>query len=210
MACARDWQMSEIHSKAGVSGVGVGARGNEPGFSPSGPVPVGSLRPEILVVQSAQNWHRQRATDGLDSTRDRRVLLQRKVRPSLVVIFLVRIEQMAEMSFAEHNNMVKTIPSDRADEPLRVSVLPGRPWRDRPIPYTHCSKPLDDNLAIDAIAIANDISWRLLPAVGFGQLTGNPMGARACGHVQPQKLAAGMLQDQKPIQQPKRDRRDYE
>src|SRR6478672_7316218 len=116
---------------------------------------------------------------------------------------------MAEMSFAEHNNMVKTIPSDRADEPLRVSVLPGRPWRDRPIPYTHCSKPLDDNLAIDAIAIANDISRRLLPAVGFGQLTGNPMGARACGHTQPQKLAAGMLQDQKSIQQPKRDRRDY-
>jgi hypothetical protein len=28
------------------------------------PVPVGNLRSEILVVQSAQNWHRQRATDG--------------------------------------------------------------------------------------------------------------------------------------------------
>jgi hypothetical protein len=24
-------------------------------------------------------------------------------------------------------------------------------------------------------------------------LTGNPMGARACGHTQPHKLAAGML-----------------
>jgi hypothetical protein len=36
------------------------------------------------------------------------------------------------------------------------------------------------------------------------------MGARACGHTQPQKLAAGMLQDQKSIQQPKRDRRDDE
>jgi hypothetical protein len=44
---------------------------------------------------------------------------------------------------------------------------------------------------------------RLLPAVGFGQLTGNPMGARACGHTKPQKLAAGMLQDQKSIQRPK-------
>jgi hypothetical protein len=44
-----------------------------------------------------------------------------------------------------------------------------------------------------------------LPAVGFGQLAGNPMGARACGHT----LAAGMLQDQKSIQQPKRDRWDY-
>jgi hypothetical protein len=117
---------------------------------------------------------------------------------------------MAEMPFAEHNNMVKTIPSDRTDEPLRISVLPWRPWRDRSIPYTHCSKPLDDDIAIDAVSITNDVSWRLLPAVGFGQLTGNPMGARACGHTQPQKLAAGMLQDQKSIQQPKRDRRDYE
>src|SRR3984893_2283803 len=108
------------------------------------------------------------------------------------------------MSFAEHNNMVKTIPSDRADEPPRVSVLPGRPWRDRPIPYTHCSKPLDDNLAIDAIAIANDISWRLLPAVGFGQLTGNPMGARACGYVQTQKLEGAKREYLKTIQQSKR------
>jgi hypothetical protein len=38
---------------------------------------VGNLRSEILVVQSAQNWHRQRAADSLDSTRDRRVLVRR-------------------------------------------------------------------------------------------------------------------------------------
>jgi hypothetical protein len=42
-----------------------------------GAVPVGNLRPEILVMQSAQNWHRQRATYSLDGTRDRRVLVQR-------------------------------------------------------------------------------------------------------------------------------------
>jgi len=117
---------------------------------------------------------------------------------------------MAQMPFAEHNNMVKTIPSDRTDESLRISVLPWRPRRNRSIPYTHCSKPLDDDIAIDAIPIANDILRRLLPAVRFGQLTGNPMGARTCGYAQPQKLAPGMLQDQKSIQQPKRDRRDYE
>src|SRR5262245_66412092 len=109
---------------------------------------------------------------------------------------------MAEMPFAEHNNMVKTIPSDRADEPLRVSVLPGRPWRDRPIPYTHCSKPLHDTPAIDTIPIANDISWPLLPAVGFGQLTGNPMGARACGHTPAQKIAAGLVPANNTRQEP--------
>jgi 2-hydroxychromene-2-carboxylate isomerase len=41
------------------------------------PVPVGNLRSKILMVQSAQNRHRQRATDGLNGTRDRRVLVQR-------------------------------------------------------------------------------------------------------------------------------------
>src|SRR5207245_2702306 len=59
-----------------------------------------------------------------------------------------------------------------------------------------------------AISIANDVPWRLLPTVRLGQLTADPIGTRACGHTQPQKLAAGMLQDQKSIQQPKRDRPD--
>src|SRR5260221_1415678 len=132
------------------------------------------------------------------------------MRTSLVVIFLVRIEQMAEMSLAEDNNMVKTLPSDRTDEPLRISVLPWRPWRDRSISYAvFCLKKKED-IAIDAISIANDVPWRLLPAVGFGQLTGNPVSARACGHTQPHKLTAGMLQDLKFLQKPQRDRRDYE
>src|SRR5258707_7552107 len=116
---------------------------------------------------------------------------------------------MTEMSFAKHNDMVKTIPSDRTDEPLRISVLPWRAWCNRPIPYAHCAKPPDDDISIDAIPIANDISWRLLPAVSLGQLAREPMGAPARGHTQPHKLAAGMLQDQKSIQQSKRYRRDY-
>jgi len=117
---------------------------------------------------------------------------------------------MAQMPFAAHNNMVKTISSDRTDKSLRIPGLPWRPRRNRSIPDAHCSKPLDDDIAIHAIPITNDILRRLLPAIRFGQLTGNPMGARTCAHAQPQKLAPGMLQDQKPIQQPKRDRRDYE
>lgn len=90
------------------------------------------------------------------------------------------------------------------------SILPGRPWRDWSIPYAHGSKPLDDDVAVHAIPIANDILWRLLPTVGFGQLSGNPMSVRACSHAQPQELAATMLQNQKSVQQPKGDRRNDE
>jgi hypothetical protein len=34
---------------------------------------------------------------------------------------------MAQMPFAEHNNMVKTIPSDRTDQPLCISAKRSTP-----------------------------------------------------------------------------------
>jgi hypothetical protein len=83
---------------------------------------------------------------------------------------------MAKVLLAKHNDMVKAIPPDRSDKPLRTSVLPRRSWCDRPIPYAHCSKTPDEGIAIDAIPISNDISWRLLPAIGLRELTGNPFG----------------------------------
>ena len=91
-----------------------------------GPCPCRNLRPEILVVQFAQNWHRQRATDRVWTARGIGASLcsDRCVRAS---VFLVGIEQMAQMLFAAQH-MVETIPSDRTDEPLRVSILVWRQW----------------------------------------------------------------------------------
>jgi hypothetical protein len=40
-------------------------------------VPVGNLRSEILVMQSAQNWRRQRAVHSLNGTRNGRVVVER-------------------------------------------------------------------------------------------------------------------------------------
>ena len=42
-----------------------------------------------------------------------------------IVILLVRIQQMPKVSFSENNHMVKAFPPDRANKPLRVSILPG-------------------------------------------------------------------------------------
>jgi hypothetical protein len=102
---------------------------------------------------------------------------------------------MAKVPVAEHNNMVKAIPPDRADKSLRISVLPWRVWCNRPIPYAHRSKAADEGIAIDAIPIANDILRRRLPAVCLGELARNPLGARMRGHIQPQDLTAAMLQN---------------
>jgi tripartite-type tricarboxylate transporter receptor subunit TctC len=58
---------------AGVDLVHVPYRGGGPVMTDL--VPVGNSRSDILVVQSAQNWHGQHLTGGLDGTGDRRILL---------------------------------------------------------------------------------------------------------------------------------------
>jgi hypothetical protein len=41
---------------------------------------------------------------------------------------------MAQMPFAEHNNMVKAIPSDRTDESLRQADIGRRGWQVSSMP----------------------------------------------------------------------------
>src|SRR5262249_43421159 len=100
------------------------------------------------------------------------------MRAGLVVVSLIRREQMTKVPLAKHNDMVKAIPPDRSDQPLRTSVLPWRPHCNRPITDTHRSQPAENGLAIDAIAVANDVARRPLPPVRLGQLAGNPFRCR--------------------------------
>jgi hypothetical protein len=50
-----------------------------------------------------------------DLTPNRRILLQRQVGPDLVVVFLIRNEPVAKMSLANRDDVIKTLPPDRAD-----------------------------------------------------------------------------------------------
>ena len=46
--------------------------------------------------------------------------------PCAVVIVHIRKEHMAQVSFAEDDDMIKTFPSDRANQSFCMSILP---WR---------------------------------------------------------------------------------
>jgi hypothetical protein len=103
------------------------------------------------------------------------------------------------MPLAEDNDMIEAITSDRADEPLRISILPRRAWRDRPIPDAHGPHALNEPGAVDAIPITDDVSRRISPAKRLSELLRNPFGSRMRGYSQPQKLPPTMQQDQKPV-----------
>jgi hypothetical protein len=54
----------------------VGRQEEEPGSGCADGCPYRKLNPDVLVVQSAQNWHWQHATEWLNSARNRRVPFQ--------------------------------------------------------------------------------------------------------------------------------------
>ena len=80
--------------------------------------------------------------------------------------------------------------SDRADEPLRISILPRRAWRDRPIPDAHGPHALNEPSAVDAIPITDDVSRGISPAKRLSELLRNPFGSRMCGDPLPRCPAA--------------------
>ena len=108
---------------------------------------------------------------------------------------------MPKMLLAKYDDMVKAVPSDRTDKPFTISVLPWRPWRGRTIPNAHRPKSSDDNIAIGAVSVANDVSRRFLPAKCFGELTSDPFGTRMCGRSNPQDFATTMVQNQESVQE---------
>jgi hypothetical protein len=94
------------------------------------------------------------------------------------------------MALTNDDDVIKTFPSDRADQPLRISVLPRRLRRDRSVTNAHGPDAPDEGSAIRVVAVADQLAWRLVPAAGLGQLTGKPFRIGMGCHTQAEKLAA--------------------
>jgi hypothetical protein len=86
---------------------------------------------------------------------------------------------------AKHNDMVKLFPPERANQPFRMPILPGRAWRNRPITNARGTKPPGENLAIDPVTIPNQVFGRAFPLIGLGELAGHPFCRRMGRHAEP-------------------------
>jgi hypothetical protein len=76
----------------------------------------------------AENWAAKNLPGPFDGTRERRILLQGEMCASAIIIFHVRQQQVAEVAFAEHDNVVEAFPSDRTDQSF--GIPPRRLARD--------------------------------------------------------------------------------
>ena len=76
------------------------------------------------MMQPAQDRAAKNVTNGPNGTWYRRILVQRYVRSSFIVIVCVRLKHLAKMPIAKYYNMIKAVASDRADEPFAIAILP--------------------------------------------------------------------------------------
>ena len=70
-------------------------------------VPIQNLNPEILVMQPAEDGNCCDATELLRPSKIRGILIQREMRPNLVVIGGVILEDVAQVRFAKHHKVVE-------------------------------------------------------------------------------------------------------
>ena len=88
------------------------------------------------------------------------------MRAHRVVILHVTFEDMAQVLLACYHDMVQTFPADRADQALRIPVLPRRACRRRMIANAQRANASDEYVAIKSVPIADQIARDLLPATG--------------------------------------------
>jgi hypothetical protein len=102
---------------------------------------------------------------------------------------------------AGHRQVVEAFATNRADEPLDVSVLPRRARCDGVIADTHCSNALGVCWPERAVAVTNQMTWRFAPRKGFGHLTCNPLRRWIAGHGDPEHSPSGVVKDHEAVQQ---------
>ena len=104
------------------------------------------------MVKAAQHGHRDDVAERLHGSAERSVFPKREVRARAVVVSGISGQDAAQVTLAEHDEVVETLPPDRADQPFDVSVLPRRSRSRWPITDAHALEASGDDLTIDRIA----------------------------------------------------------
>ena len=74
--------------------------------------PYQKLYPAVSMMQTAERGDCDDPAEALERSMDRCVFAQGQMSPSLVVIGHVGIQEPTQVGFAEHHNMIGSLPAD--------------------------------------------------------------------------------------------------
>jgi 4-alpha-glucanotransferase len=81
--------------------------------------------PTVFMMESAEDGLCNDVTKAVDRTRKRRVLSQSEMRPDMVVIGSISLENLTQMGLAKDHDVIQAFSTDRANQPLGMPILPG-------------------------------------------------------------------------------------
>src|SRR6266540_6738149 len=91
-----------------------------------------------------------------------------------LVIGKVAGQDAREMTLVEDNHVVQALTTDTPDESLHVRTLPWTPWGDQHFFDAHVPHPLPKGVTVNAVPIAQEVPWRLVPGKRLDDLLGRP------------------------------------
>src|SRR6266566_6533267 len=127
------------------------------------------------------------------------------MRSDVVIIACVRSQDPAQMRLTKNEDMIQALTPDRSDQSFGKAVLPGRGWRGRLVPDAHGAQSACNDAAIDAIPIADEVTWRFIPRKCLRYLTCNPFCRRICCDIDPDQVSAVEPDDDEGIEQVETD-----
>jgi hypothetical protein len=114
-----------------------------------------------------------------------------------------------QTTLIEHNEMVQTFPSDRANEALAIRILPRGMRSGEHLVNPHGMGSCRERLAINSVAIAQQVAWCTIPGEGLEQLPGRLFCVGTRYYAKVKESAAIMRQNQKNEEQTESRRRNH-
>ena len=91
-----------------------------------------------------------------------------------VVILEVFTENSNQMCFVQHDDVIETFSSDRADDALCVSVLPRGARRRQYFLDSQIGNATANDMPIDTVTVSDKESWCFVEGKGLGKLLRSP------------------------------------
>src|SRR6059036_111293 len=141
---------------------------------------------EVAVMQATDfgNLHDPARLGELDGPEVRRILVEREMRASPVIVGEVAGQNAAQMPLAKDDDMLQALASHRANESLREGILPRAVRGREDFLDPHALHSVPKLFAVDLVAVAQEIGGRGVVRKGIHDLLGGPVGGGMLGHVE--------------------------
>src|ERR1700682_1036837 len=121
----------------------------------------------------------------------------------VVVVTSIGSQGPAQMRLTKNDDMIQALAADRPDQPFGKAILPRRGWCGRLVPDAHGAQSACDDGTIDAIPIADEVFWGIIPRKRLGHLTRNPIRCRVGSDIDPDEVSAVEADDHEGVEQAK-------